>query len=140
MRRPFSVLRHRIRAAEAIALLMVTGVLLRLVPFRRLVSLFGALDGGADGDAPARWTSDPAGVAIALALASAQRRVRHTCLTSAMTGRLMLALRGVPSTLVLGVAIRDGEIAAHAWLACADGMVCGGKEAGGFQVLAAFRS
>jgi hypothetical protein len=51
----------------------------------------------------------------------------------------MLAWRGRPSTLVIGVALDGHGLSAHAWLITSDGYVCGGRDAGKFHPLAAMR-
>jgi hypothetical protein len=61
------------------------------------------------------------------------RLPRSTCLTRAMAASLLLTLHGHPTTLRLGVAREDGELAAHAWLESNGRIVIG--EAGTFTVL-----
>lgn len=65
---------------------------------------------------------------------------RSSCLVQAVAARMMLRRRGVPSLLHIGVARRDGQWAAHAWLEAGSGLVCGGTEAKSFLPLTAFGS
>ena len=88
-----------------------------------------------------RATTDPVSLGVRGALRAAARRLpwRTTCLARAMAGRMMLAWRGTPSTLVLGVASDGKRVSAHAWLMTGDGYVCGGRDARRFRPLAAMR-
>lgn len=60
-----------------------------------------------------------------------------SCLTKAQACQILLATRGIATTLCLGVRQgRSGTLEAHAWLICGDRLVLGGEEG---QV-ASFRS
>lgn len=55
---------------------------------------------------------------------------RHTpwnsnCLAQAITGKLMLRRRGLPSTLYMGVFKEGTTMEAHAWLRCGDQVLLG---------------
>jgi hypothetical protein len=133
---------HRLRVIEALTVLIVARLALRVLPFGWIAGLAGATDVSRDHDRPHRPTTDPVSAGVRTALRAGARRLpwRSTCLTRALAGRMMLARRGVPSALVFGVT-RDGAgVAAHAWLMTADGTVCGGREAPRFRPLAAIRS
>ena len=62
-----------------------------------------------------------------------------TCLAQALAGKAMLRVRGVPSTLYLGLA-KTGEVQlqAHAWLRCGERILTGWQEKGRFTVIATF--
>lgn len=50
------------------------------------------------------------------------------CLVQALTGRILLQRRGIPSDLRIGVAKKNGErLDAHAWLECGGAVVLGGS-------------
>jgi hypothetical protein len=134
--------RHRLRVIEAIAVLTAARVAVLVVPFAWIAGVAGRVDAAHAHDRPERSTTDPVTLAVRDALRAAVRRLpwRTTCLVRAMAGRLMLAWRGTPSTLVLGVAANGETIGAHAWLMAADGCVCGGRDARQFRPLAAIRS
>jgi hypothetical protein len=142
MRNDTRLTRHRLRVIEAIALLTAARVALLVLPFAWIAGAAGRVDGGHAQDRPQRATTDPVSLEVRGALRSAVRRLpwHTTCLARAIAGRMMLARRGTPSTLVLGVASNGDTFAAHAWLMAADGCVCGGREARRFRPLAAIRS
>lgn len=136
------VTRHRLRVIEAIAVLAAARLVLLVLPFAWITRAAGGVDSGHANDRPRRATTDPVSLGVRGALRAAVRRLpwRTTCLVRAMAGRMMLARRGTPSTLVLGVASDEEGLSAHAWLMTADGCVCGGREARRFRPLAAIRS
>jgi hypothetical protein len=133
--------RHRVMVIEAIVVLTAARLALLLLPFAWIAGAAGNVDDAQAHDRPSRATTDPVSLSVRGALRAAVRRLpwRTTCLGRAMAGRLMLAWRGTPSTLVLGVASEGKTFSAHAWLVTADGCVCGGREAERFRPLAAIR-
>jgi hypothetical protein len=60
------------------------------------------------------------------------------CLEKALAGRWMLRRRGIPSTMYVGMAKRDGGFIAHAWLV-GEGRTVTGGGAENYATLAAFR-
>ena len=136
------ITRHRLRVIEAIAVLTAARVALLVLPFAWIAGAAGRVEDGHAHDRPVRATTDPVSLQVRGALRAAVRRLpwRTTCLPRAIAGRMMLAWRGTPSTLVFGVAADGDSVAAHAWLMAADGWVCGGREARRFRPLAAIRS
>ncbi|MGE0444346.1 MAG: lasso peptide biosynthesis B2 protein [Vicinamibacterales bacterium] len=130
--------RAHARAAEAAVAILITRVLLRLLAFRLVVRLFGVAPRPMGPVAIERTPQRrAANVARALSAASARLPIETTCLTRALAGRLMLGRRRIPSTVVLGVRRDDAQLQAHAWLAVADGIVCGEGEAPHYHPLAA---
>jgi hypothetical protein len=138
----------RLRVLEAAVTLTAVQLLVRIVPFSLLSRLLErvaarclrkCLRRGRSSDRPAT-APDPRVPSISRAIAAAACRLPwpSTCLTQAIAGRLMLAWRGVPAALVIGVRKDAGVFAAHAWLLCADGIVCGGTEAPEYHPIAAF--
>jgi len=72
-----------------------------------------------------------------------ERVARHTwwrsmCLEQAVAGRWMLRRRGIPSTMYVGMAKRNGNFIAHAWLV-GEGRTVTGASAENYATLAAFR-
>ena len=61
-----------------------------------------------------------------------------TCLVLAVALRLMLARRGIPAVIRLGVRKVEGGLSAHAWLLVGGEAVLGAGEASSFQPLADF--
>ncbi len=58
-----------------------------------------------------------------------------TCLIQAAAGRLLLALSGTPSRVVIGVRQQDGEFRAHAWLESGGRILLGWRPLERFQVI-----
>ena len=58
---------------------------------------------------------------------------RFVCFPQTLAGYTMLRLRGVPSTMVYGVARSpEGDLIAHTWLSVGDRIVLGGEGSGAF--------
>jgi hypothetical protein len=133
---------HRLRVIEAIAVLTAARLALLVLPFSWIAGATGRVEGGHANDRPRQAATDRVSREVRGALRAGVRRLpwRTTCLVRAMAGRLMLAMRGTPSTIVLGVAAHGDTMSAHAWLMAGDGCVCGGREAQRFRPLAAIRS
>ena len=123
------------------AALTIAKAMVRFAPFDRLRPLMGPA-GRAAAEAPPKASRGPAAVLVRVALRRAARRLpwHSSCLVHALAGRMMLAARGVPSTVVFGVARSPDGLQAHAWLTSQGGMVCGGREAPDFTPLARFDS
>lgn len=61
------------------------------------------------------------------------------CLAQAISGKMMLRRRQIPSTLYLGVAKKeDGDLNAHAWLRAGDIIILGGGGLKRFAVVSTF--
>lgn len=90
------------------------------------------------GDA-ASVSGDAASVAWAVRAAAGRLPWQSTCLVQALAGALLLRRRGMPATLVLGVA-RDPQrgVTAHAWLRCGEHVLTGAHPPGSFQELKRF--
>lgn len=119
-------------------LLVLARALVRFVPFHRLRCITGE-PAAAAAEKPGR-SRGRAASRIGCAVRRASRRLpgNSSCLVLALAARMMLTMRGVPSTLVVGVAPYPAGIRAHAWLLAEGGIVCGGTEAAGFMPLAHF--
>jgi hypothetical protein len=78
---------------------------------------------------------------ISWAVKTASRHVpwESKCLTRAMAAKGMFRLRGIQSTIYLGLA-KDGEenLTAHAWLRCAEVTVVGTRGKDQFMVISSF--
>jgi hypothetical protein len=95
------------------------------------------------GDATWTWQGD---IAQARAVGRAVERWRRlaprvaTCLVGAIAGQRMLARRGIPSSLVLGLrrGARTEELGAHGWLRVGDEVIIGRREMAGHHPIAHF--
>ncbi|HVW09995.1 MAG TPA: lasso peptide biosynthesis B2 protein [Bryobacteraceae bacterium] len=136
---------ERSLAAEAILMLAAARILIRFGSERDLVSRIGgtrvAAAGPDGGPGPQPGTGgESAGKRIGAML---ERAARHTwwrsmCLEKALAGRWMLRRRGIPSTMYVGMAKRDGNFIAHAWLV-GEGRTVTGASQENYATLAAFR-
>jgi len=64
---------------------------------------------------------------------------KSTCLTEAITAKLVLRRRGIPSTLYFGAGRDENQtICYHAWLRSGDSVVAGGPIEKNFAVVATF--
>ena len=121
-----STLRRRLRVAEALVLLLIGRVVRARVPMRRWSRALGPT-------LPPTITARPgapegAEAAVAIAVASAVRRVGGNCLEQAFAASLMLRLRGRRGVVVIGLDRTDRTAAPHAWLVGPSGRVVVGGE------------
>lgn len=133
--------RPRLRTMEAMGLLVVSQLLVRIVPFRLLARLCGSAGPAPSAGEPLGEPTDHAAMVVRRALSRGAQRLpwSTTCLVRAVAGQAMLKRRGTESTLMLGVAVDAGTFSAHAWLLSGGGVVCGDSEASGFAPIAALR-
>lgn len=127
----------RLILLEALVVLALASVAIRLVSFRRIAAAAGSWGSGAgrpQGDDEtirrARWATQ--------AWAS---RVpwRVVCFQKGLALHVMLRRRGIASVLHYGVAQNPEKgLAAHVWVSAGDRDVIGGEEAHGFTCLATF--
>ncbi|MBC8145383.1 MAG: lasso peptide biosynthesis B2 protein [bacterium] len=116
--RPIRSLARRDRAtrrivSEAAFIVTAVRVALTVVPYTALRRMRGFVL------RVASWLSkpsrDPQELAAAVRIAS--RHVPNaTCLTQALALHFMMARRGIASRVTVGVAQRNGRLAAHAWI------------------------
>lgn len=132
----------RALTAEAVTLLGLSRGLVLSVPFRWLARNLGEQRGGVSGDPqgtlPADQTRTAETVGAAIEWASRHTPWRSNCLAKALAGRAMLARRGVPAALVLGVKRSGERLEAHAWLYAGERIVTGGAERPDFTAVVEF--
>lgn len=129
---------ERLILAEATALLGLSSLAIRLLPFRTLAAALGSFDGRGDPGpmgtgrivAQARW---------AVAAAAPYLPWKIVCFQRGLALHVMLRRRGVPSLLHYGVAqTREKGLSAHVWVSQSGEIIIGGEEAPGFACLATF--
>jgi len=113
----------RLLACEAVCVLGVVALAVGRIPFRYIALLLRAPM------AEQPCSGWPPGFVDQLRRA-VKRATRWlpwetTCLSRAVTVKLMLNRRGIPSTLYLGIANQDSTIVAHAWVRAANVVVVG---------------
>jgi hypothetical protein len=135
LRRPW---RECLLLSEALTCLGLARVATLLLPFRWLMPLLGQQQH----ETPMTDTPScrPTLRAVARAIASASRHApwESACLVQAVTAKLMLKRRGIPSTLYLGVAREDDRLTAHAWLRSGYVVLTGGAGRQRFTVISTF--
>lgn len=122
--------RERLLFLEALFLHIWVGLLLKVVPFRRIPGLFASrqFEAPTEEETQSRPRSESGrqSEVIGLVRAAVQRAGRvspwkNSCLVSSLAGRCMLRRRKINSQLSLGVAKdKEGKTVAHAWLRAGD--------------------
>jgi hypothetical protein len=138
--------RRRALIVEAALWLLAARLALIFVPFPHLARRLGVFVPPSDSRAlQASRQGAEADVALAREVSWATTRAAHhvpfkaVCLPQAITARMMLRRRGVPSVLHFGAAKgKDKPIDAHAWLDAAGVKVTGYPVAAEFAELACF--
>jgi hypothetical protein len=126
-----SRLRHRLRVVEAIVLLTVSAMMVRVLPFRLYAPILGQPSQPDHARDHALNTRDVApALAVKAAIAAAARRLAwtSTCLMRTLAARLMLGRRGIASIAWIGVSgplTRDDP---HAWLSIGEHDLTGGAD------------
>src|SRR4051794_30770730 len=116
---------ERLLLVQALVWVTLVRLGLTLLPFRKLQRLLAPLLRPRRAPIPHAAQQAPF---ISYAVKRSARYVpRATCLTQALAAQLMLARRGLPSRLQIGVARSSaGEFSAHAWLLWDDQVITGG--------------
>jgi len=130
----------RLLFVEAAIWLGVARVALRVMPFRWIARFLGKHMA----ESPDRISLVKKDIVerVSWGVRTASRHMpwECKCLAQAIAGKGMFNLRGVRSTLYLGVAKDDGEkLRAHAWLRSGDVFVTGGHRTNQFVVVSSFR-
>ena len=122
---------------EAVAIVTVAQVLIRVLRFSRLAPRLGTHMA----ESPATQDREMLGRArrIRWAIGSAARHLpwKPVCLPQALTAQWMLRRRGIPSTLYLGIDPSD-SYEAHAWVRAGRIIVTGGPRQNRFAVVSSF--
>jgi len=117
----------------------VSRLAILILPFRWIAPFLGqhmasSDENDKDGD---RKTE----VSVSRAILTMSRHLpwESKCLVQAISGKMMLRRRQIPSTLYLGVAKKeDGDLNAHAWLRAGDIIILGGGGLERFAVVSTF--
>lgn len=125
---------------QAYVLLGVTRLAINIMPFSRLSRRFGPRMTETPAEAPVEQLREARRIAWAIRQASPYTPWRSNCFPQALTAKILLRRRGIPSTLYLGAAFKAGvpELEAHAWLRCGPLYVTGGNGHRHYGAVAAF--
>jgi hypothetical protein len=108
--------RMKMLALESWVLQLVAGLVLKILPFRKITSLFATVNGNGDPE-NADLVQD---ISKALVYTERYSPWKNVCLVESMAARWMLNRRGIPSRCYLGVTTgQNGKMAAHAWIIAA---------------------
>lgn len=119
--------------SEAYFLHLTTGLMLKVIPFRRIARVFSSRQSAV----ATRQSEEIEQIKTAIGRASKMSPWRNRCLVSSLVARRMLNRRKVPSKLSLGVAKdKGGRTVAHAWLSAGETEVTG--KHGDYQELFVF--
>ena len=123
---------------ETTVWLAISRLAILIVPFRWIAPFLGThmanFDADKNGD---RKTV----ISVSRAVRTMTRHLpwECKCLAQAISGKMMLRRRQIPSTLYLGVAKKeDGDLSAHAWLRSGDTVILGGDGLERFAVVSTF--
>ena len=114
-------------------------LVLQTIPFAKLAPFLGKHMTESIDEIPLELMEQARRVAWAIRRASPVTPWTSDCLPQAIAAKYLLRLRGIDSTLYLGVALDDARsLKAHAWLRCSSAYVTGGPGHKEFGVLATF--
>lgn len=115
--------------AQAYFLLGVTRLAILTLSFRRLARFLGPLQMETPSEISTDELAAARRIAWAISRTSPYTPWTSNCFPQALTAKLLLRRRGIPSTLYLGAAFAadKSKLEAHAWLRCGALYVTGGK-------------
>ncbi|MBD3408953.1 MAG: lasso peptide biosynthesis B2 protein [Ignavibacteriales bacterium] len=122
---------------EAIRYALAARARLKFIPFKKLAATLGEHMK----ETPREPYPDQAlldRVALATRRSGRYVKIGSRCFVEAITAKKMLAKRGAPSVIYLGVRKENGELLAHAWLRCGDRIVVGDGGLERFAVVSTF--
>jgi hypothetical protein len=123
---------------EALLLLVLARLALRLLPFRRLRPFFDRRPRRPPPD-PARRQRLRQQVSWAIGRAAAHLPGQTVCFPRGIAAQIMLVHRGVPATLYYGAATLPGRgLTAHVWVQDGAAGVVGHQEAAAYKILARY--
>lgn len=125
-------------AAEALVLLAGFRIALACLPVRRILATVtrARTDRAEAGPQTDRTRATARRVQWAVSAATRHSPVEFVCFPQALAGYTMLRRRGVPGTLVYGVArSAQGELVAHTWLTVGEQSILGGEAAEEFTAI-----
>ncbi|MDV3348225.1 MULTISPECIES: lasso peptide biosynthesis B2 protein [Cyanobacteriota] len=121
---------------EATVLLALSRCAVLVLPLRLLGSCLGHLNCETPKVCTGSHQLIAQQIATAITMVSPYTPWRSNCLAQAISGKLMLRMRGISSTLYLGLSNEGTQLAAHAWLRVGEQTITGGAIAAQYQVVA----
>jgi hypothetical protein len=126
--------------AEACLWLAVARLAVLMLPFRWIAPRLGRqMEELPEGKAAPEQLEQARRVSWAVLAMSRLTPWQSACLAQAIAAKRLLQVRGVPSTLYMGLAKDESAtLQAHAWLRCGDFVVTGGQARERYTVVATF--
>lgn len=122
-------------------LLGITRLAINTLPFPRLERWLGVRMSESAPNAPVEHLRQARRIAWAIHTVSPYTPWRSNCFPQALTAKLLLRRRGIPTTLYLGAAFKaepGAGLEGHAWLRCGPFYVTGGDGSRHFGAIVAF--
>ncbi len=107
---------ERLALVQAWEFFLLAELCLWILPFKHLMILPNKLFSKRCGGSPRELASSIARMAWLVEVAARYAPVNVTCLKKALVLSWLLGRRGIATTLRIGVARREGDLTAHAWL------------------------
>lgn len=126
---------------QVYVLLGVTRLAINTLSFARLEPLLGQRLVESTREAPVEHLRQARKIAWAVRAVSPYTPWQSNCFPQALTAKILLRRRAIPSTLYLGAAFKQEKTAGlegHAWLRCGPCYVTGGDGSQHFGAIAAF--
>jgi len=138
LRRPW---RDQWLVVQVYLLLGITRLAIDTLSFRRLEWLLGQRMVESPHDLPLEQLRQARRIGWAIAAVSPYTPWQSNCFPQALTAKLLLRRRGIPTTLYLGAAFKKEKVAeleGHAWLRCGPIYITGGDGSKHFGAIASF--
>jgi hypothetical protein len=131
--------RDRLFLAEATFWLGIARSVLCILPFRRIAPHLGHHMANSPETDVSKHKTTLKRISWAIVTVSRYAPWDCKCLVQAIAGKRMLQIRGLPSTLYLGVSKDEAEgFSAHAWLRCGEMVLTGSQGKDRFTVVSTF--
>lgn len=124
---------------EATFWLGISRIAILILPFRWIAPFLGQHMASSDENDENGNKETTISVSRAILTMSRHLPWECKCLVQAISGKMMLGRRKIPSTLYLGVGKEEnGDLNAHAWLRAGDSIILGGGGLERFAVVSTF--
>ena len=130
---------EQVLCMEATFWLGLSRLAILVLPFRWIAPVMGTHMAESDENTVPTNHQEVRSVSSAVRTMSRHLPWECKCLAQAISGKMMLRTRRIPSTLYLGVAKAEkGELSAHAWLRTGNRIILGGGGLERFAVVSTF--
>ena len=112
-----STRREKLLLCEAVILLLLSGLCIKIIPFKRIYSFLQRRYGHVkiDDYEPCNWAGDT--IERTVSRAANGLLGKNLCLTQSIAAFIMLRRRGIPAVVLTGVKVlKNSSLSAHAWV------------------------